>query len=184
MSSSPGQGWKERTRPRATDGHREDESISAPVAVRQELNRLLHCEAASALKSAKIYNSRLSINIISQRSHSKGCRRHADSQLPQKDVAYEERHLSSSCPGTAPPPNTTVADGRLGRRTAKNRNVWLWPKSPIPTKSSRIRGRDYQIRISATVVLISPAVSSLTYVTYSSLSRHSTPNSERPKIHL
>ena len=105
VSSSPGQGWKERTRPRATDGHREDESISAPVAVRQELNRLLHCEAASALKSAKIYNSRLSINIISQRSHSKGCRRHADSQLPQKDVAYEERHLSSSCPGTAPPPN-------------------------------------------------------------------------------
>ena len=51
-------------------------------------------------------------------------------------------------------PNTTVADGRLGRRTAKNRNVWLWPKSPIPTKSNRIRGRDYQIRISATVVLI------------------------------
>ena len=36
---------------------------------------------------------------------------------------------------------------------SQNRNVWMRPKSPIPTKSSRIRDRHYQIRISATVVL-------------------------------
>jgi hypothetical protein len=40
-----------------------------------------------------------------------------------------------------------------GAGRSQNRSVWLRPNSPILTKSSRIRDRDYQFRISAPVVL-------------------------------